>query len=77
MSYYVRVGRRGHLIRAGTFLLAVMGSLCYWWGSRRRPASPLTWTFPEGHPRDAFSSLRDHPDEIAAKAGSKDANHAV
>lgn len=52
MPYYVAVGRRGHLIRAGTFLIGVMGALCYWWDSRRTPAKPAAWTFPEGHPRD-------------------------
>ena len=52
MPYYVPVGLRGHLIRAGTFLLAAMGSAFYWWGSRRAPEPPATWEFPEGHPRD-------------------------
>jgi hypothetical protein len=36
MSFYVPVGPRGFLFRAGTLLTGVMGSVSYWWSSRCR-----------------------------------------
>ncbi len=49
MPFYVAVGRRGHLIRAGTFLLRMMGSVAYRWDSRRRATPAVPWTFPGGY----------------------------
>ncbi len=38
MAFYVAVGPRLFLFRAGMLLTGVMGSLTYWWACRRRPA---------------------------------------
>ena len=35
MPFYVTVGSRGILFRVGMILTGVMGSLTYWWTSRR------------------------------------------
>jgi hypothetical protein len=53
MPFYVPVGRRGLLFRAGLILTGVLGSLSYAWSSRRRPAIPIPWSLPE--------ALRDGP----------------
>ena len=37
MPFYVPVGPRGILFRAGMIWTGVMGSLTYWWTNRRRP----------------------------------------
>jgi hypothetical protein len=42
MRFYVPVGPRGALFRIGMVANGVMGSLTYWYGSRRRFASPAT-----------------------------------
>jgi hypothetical protein len=39
MRFYVSVGPRGLVFRIGMVASGVMGSLTYWYGSRRRSAS--------------------------------------
>jgi hypothetical protein len=36
MSFYVPVGPRGVVLRVGMMLTRSMGSVVYWWASRRR-----------------------------------------
>jgi hypothetical protein len=36
MAFYVKLGPRGILFRAGTILIGVLGSWVYWRASRRR-----------------------------------------
>ena len=43
MAYYVPLGPRGILMRLGSLVLAVAGSLVYWRSSRRRPEIPARW----------------------------------
>lgn len=40
MPFYVRLGPRGLLFRAGTFLIGIVGSAVYWRASRRRGRIP-------------------------------------
>ena len=40
MAFYVAVGPRLFLFRAGMLLTGVMGSLTYWWACRSAPRSP-------------------------------------
>lgn len=42
MSYYVAVGRRGYVMRFGSFLTLVFGSVEYWRACRRRSAATAT-----------------------------------
>ena len=51
MRFYVPVGSRGTLFRIGMVANGVMGSLTYWYGSRRRSASPATDIDPAVRPR--------------------------
>ena len=36
MAFYVKLGPRGFVFRAGTILIGVLGSWVYWRASRRR-----------------------------------------
>ena len=36
MAFYVKLGSRGIIFRAGTILIGVLGSWVYWRASRRR-----------------------------------------
>lgn len=55
MAFYVAVGPRGLLFRAGLIWTDVTGSLTYWWASRRRSgALPAT---------EAHANSPDSPDE--------------
>ncbi len=36
MAFYVKLGPRGFIFRAGTILIGVLGSFVYWRASRRR-----------------------------------------
>jgi hypothetical protein len=40
VPFYVRLGPRGLLFRAGTFLIGIFGSAVYWRASRRRGRIP-------------------------------------
>jgi hypothetical protein len=40
MRFYVPVGPRGVVFRIGMVATRAMGSLTYWYGSRRRSSSP-------------------------------------
>jgi hypothetical protein len=40
MPFYVKLGPRGLLFRAGTILIGVLGSWVYWRASRRRGMIP-------------------------------------
>jgi len=40
MRFYVPVGPRGVVFHIGMVATRVMGSLTYWYGSRRRSATP-------------------------------------
>ena len=57
MAFYVAVGPRGLLFRAGMILTGVMGPLTYWCASRRRPATLTPWSWPE-----ALSAVQDPSD---------------
>ncbi len=51
MAFYVPLGPRGLILRIGTALIGILGSLVYWRASRRRAAStgpiPLPVFVPE------------------------------
>ncbi len=47
MAYYVPLGLRGLILRIGTFLIGLLGSLVYRLASRRRASSvPIAQTLP-------------------------------
>lgn len=47
MAYYVPLGLRGLILRIGTFLIGILGSLVYRLASCRRGASvPIAQTLP-------------------------------
>jgi hypothetical protein len=51
MRFYVSVGARGVVFRIGMAATGVMGSLTYWYGSRRRSACPTDQlSQPAAHP---------------------------
>ncbi len=76
MAFYVAVGPRGLLFRAGMILTGVMGSLSYWLASRRRTATLLTpGSWPAALPvAEAPSDLPAAPDDRAL-AGPVPAMH--
>jgi hypothetical protein len=45
MPYYVPVGPRGALLRFGTLLTTVFGSVTYWRATRRRALLPTNPVF--------------------------------
>jgi hypothetical protein len=45
VPYYVPVGSRGVILRFGTLLTSVLGSVTYWRASRRRAAIPANPSF--------------------------------
>lgn len=51
MAYYVKLGPRGALLRIGTFLIDILGSVAYFRSYRRRdhraPNPTLTITIPD------------------------------
>ena len=47
MAFYVKLGPRGFVFRAGTILIGVMGSWVYWRARRRRVAGPTTALAPQ------------------------------
>ncbi len=48
MSFYVRVGPRGFIFRAGMILTGVMGTVTYWYASRQRPVELGASLLPDG-----------------------------
>ncbi len=50
MRFYVPVGPRGVVFRVGMVATRAMGSLTYWYGSRRRSACPTVLpSYPFAH----------------------------
>ncbi len=45
MPYYVPVGSRGVLLRFGTLLTSLLGSVTYWRHARRRALLPVNPAF--------------------------------
>lgn len=43
MPFYVPVGPRGVLLRFGTLMIGILGSLTYWRATRRRRYPALTF----------------------------------
>ena len=64
MPFYVAVGPRGFIFRAGMLLTGVMGRVTYWCATRRRFAST--------QPSVPANALRSAPDSSAPLAGALD-----
>ena len=47
MRFYVSVGRRGIIFRAGMISTGLMGSLSYWWTNRHRQVIAMPQSLPE------------------------------
>ena len=47
MPFYVPVGPRGILFRAGMISTGLMGSLSYWWTNRHRQAIAMPQSLPK------------------------------
>ena len=58
MAFYVAVGPRGLLFRAGMIMTGVMGPLTYWWASRRRSAALTPESWPEALPAAPTPPIR-------------------
>ena len=63
MSFYVALGPRGLLFRAGMIVIGVMGSVTYWRGSRRRPAGLTPWSGPDFRVTHRPFALPNAPDD--------------
>jgi hypothetical protein len=46
VAFYVPLGPRGLILRVGTTLIGILGSLVYWRACRRRAANPLPLPLP-------------------------------
>ncbi len=55
MRFYVPVGPRGVLFHIGMVATRVMGSLTYWYGSRRRSVTPAALS-PHSHAQPRATS---------------------
>jgi hypothetical protein len=59
MPFYVPVGPRAILFRAGMICTGVMGSLTYWWTNHRGPVFPTLGPLPRAIP--VRQAINVHP----------------
>ena len=63
MPFYVAVGPRGLLFRAGMILIGVLGPVTYWRACRRRPAVLTPSSGPDFLATHSLFDLPDAPDD--------------